>query len=164
MYSHIDQPTLKLPRQYKTVSFITVMIETLIGVLMYGTFIWLAHYLEWDQWTHLLIHGLGIFALFYLVFKWLMPILIYRNFRYGNDETFFKMKSGAFIEKHEIVPMTKIQAVSTKQGPILRRYDFYAVTVKTMGSSHTIPALPKEVAFTFRDTLAVLAKLKEEEV
>lgn len=59
--------------------------------------------------------------------------------------------------------MTKIQSVATEQGPILRKYGLYSVSVETMGSSHTIPALPKDVAVELRNQIAQYAKIKEVE-
>ena len=71
------------------------------------------------------------------------------------------MKSGALVEEYKIVPMTKIQSVATNQGPLLRKYGLYNLTVETMGSSHMIPALPTVVANELRNRIAEYAKLKE---
>lgn len=79
------------------------------------------------------------------------------------NEEFLQLKSGAINETHELVPMTKIQSVATEQGPILKRYELCSVTVETMGSSHTIPALPKELAIELRNQMAQYAKMKEVE-
>ena len=59
--------------------------------------------------------------------------------------------------------MTKIQSISTNQGPLLRKYDFYSISIDTMGSSHSIPALPKEKAIELRNQIAYFAKIKEVE-
>ncbi len=61
------------------------------------------------------------------------------------------------------IPMTKIQGVSTTQGPILRRYQLRSITVETMGSSYSIPALEEKVAYELRDNIAEYAKIKEVE-
>lgn len=48
-------------------------------------------------------------------------------------------------------------------GPILRRYQLRSITVETMGSSYSIPALEEKVAYELRDNIAEYAKIKEVE-
>ncbi len=90
-------------------------------------------------------------------------VFLYRSWRYDVDEEFLQLKSGVFIEKHKLVPMTKIQSVGTKHGPILRKYGLCSVSIQTMGSHHTITALPKETAAQLRNQIAHYAKIKEVE-
>ena len=91
----------------------------------------------------------------------LRPVYLHKHFRYSFTDEFLQIKSGAFHERYELIPMTKIQAVSTNQGPILRRFSLYYLEIETMGSSHDIPALPKEVAIEVRNQIARYAKIKE---
>ena len=89
--------------------------------------------------------------------------LLYKNWRYDADEEFLHLKSGAIYETHQLVPMSKIQAVKTEEGPIFRKYGLCSVSVETMGSSHAIPALRKSVAIELRNRIAQYAKVKEVE-
>ncbi|WP_308737420.1 PH domain-containing protein [Paenibacillus sp. PCH8] len=57
--------------------------------------------------------------------------------------------------------MAKVQSVTTNQGPLMRKYGLYSVTVGTMGSGHHIPALPEEVAFALRNQIASYARINE---
>src|SRR5690625_5986229 len=87
-----------------------------------------------------------ITLLFAIWFILLSPFLLYKNWRYHVDEEFLQLKSGALKEKHQLIPMTKVQSVETNQGPILRKYGLYSLSIKTMGSYHKIPELLGEVA------------------
>ncbi len=89
------------------------------------------------------------------------PVYLHKHFRYGVTDEFLQIKSGAFHEHYALIPMTKIQAVSTSQGPVLRRFSLYTLEIETMGSSHGIPGLPKEVAIDVRNQIARCAKIKE---
>jgi len=71
------------------------------------------------------------------------------------------LKHGALKKVHQIVPMAKVQSVTTNQGPLLRKYGLYSVSIGTMGSSHTIPALPEEVALELRNQIASYARINE---
>jgi len=97
------------------------------------------------------------------VWSFINPFLLYKNWRYDVDEEFLQLKSGVLYEEHQLVPMTKIQSVATKQGPLLRKYGLCSISIETMGSSHTIPALPKDVAIKLRNQIAHYAKIKEVE-
>src|SRR5699024_3062852 len=107
--------------------------------------------------------GVAILLVINKVVDFILPFYRYRNFRYAADEAFLYIKSGAIFEKREVVPMTKIQAVQTDQGPLLRRYNLYTVTVSTMGTTHGMTGLKKDVAFALRDEIARYAKIKEED-
>lgn len=127
-------------------------------------FIILRIYYAWGSWANwLLIIGIILFLCSAIWSIFLRPIFIYKNTRYDISEDFLQIKTGAFHEEQQIIPMTKIQAVSTNQGPILRKYGLYTITVQTMGSSHGIMGLPKEISLELRNQIAVYAKIEEVE-
>lgn len=137
-------------------------ISHVITLVVLGVFYVISLYYTWWPWTHGVILGIAGITLLSAIWSiGLRPVYLHKHFRYGFTDEFLQIKSGAFHEHHELIPMTKIQAVSTNQGPILRRFGLYSLDIETMGSSHGIPALPKETAVAVRDQIALYAKIKE---
>src|SRR5690625_2927251 len=139
------------------------MIGNFIGLISLGVLFYLDYYFSWKEWIGWILIVVTALAFIGAIWGLIHPFLLYKNWRYDADEEFLHLKSGAINETHQLVPMTKIQAVETEQGPILRKYGLRSVSVQTMGSSHTIPALPQEIAIELRNQIAQYAKVKEVE-
>lgn len=91
----------------------------------------------------------------------IQPSWLYKHWYYDVNEEFLQLKHGALTKVHQIIPMAKVQSVTTNQGPLMRKYGLYSVSVGTMGSSHEIPALPEEVALALRHQIASYARINE---
>ncbi|WP_018662622.1 PH domain-containing protein [Heyndrickxia acidiproducens] len=163
MYSDIKEPQQRLSRDAVKVWVIREIIETGTGLIILGILLYLDHRFAWKAWIGWILYGLLVIDVLAAVWSWINSYFLYKNWRYDVSEEFLQLKSGVLNEKHHLVPMTKIQAVATQQGPILKKYGLCSVTVDTMGSSHTIPALPKEDAIALRNQIARYAKIKEVE-
>lgn len=164
MYSEIPAPEGRLSKDSVKVWRITETISHLIGFGILGVLFYLDHLFSWKVWIGWILIGLLVIAVVSAIWSiFIQPFLLYKNWRYAADEEFLQLKSGAFNEEHQLVPMTKIQAVSTNQGPFLRKYGLYSISIETLGSTHGIPALPKDVAIDLRDRIAHFAKIKEVE-
>lgn len=127
-----------------------------------GALLWASYYFSWPKWLSVIFWVAVIFypiASIWAIF--IRPSLLYRFWRYGLDEYFVRLKSGIITKSDIVVPMTKIQYVEANQGPIMRRYNLYSLTIGTLGSSHEIPALKEREAFKLRDLISEHAKLKE---
>lgn len=163
MCSQMNEPQKRLSKDAVKVWIISETITDLIGFIVLGVLFYLDYHFSWKEWIGWILMGITVFAVLGAVWSFINPLLLYKNWRYDIDEEFLQLKSGVLHEVHKLVPMTKIQSVATKQGPLLRKYGLCSVVVDTMGSSHTIPALPKEVAVELRDNIAQYAKIKEVE-
>lgn len=133
-------------------------ITAVLLAVLYGLNVWFS-WGRWAEWTIAILAAITLLSAVWGI--GVRPVLLHRYYRYSADEDFLQLKSGAFHEVHELVPMAKIQAVSTNQGPILRRYNLYSLEIETMGSTHGIPALQKEKALELRNMIAVYAKIRE---
>lgn len=158
----IEAPTQRLAKEtvqaLRIGSLIGHGIIIVILVALYGVNV----YFSWGSWVNWIVYGLLAITLLSAIWGvGLRPVYLVRHFKYEVDQEFLQIKSGAFYETHELIPMAKIQAVSTNQGPVLRRFQLYALEIETMGSSHTIPALPKDLAFEVRNQIATFAKIRE---
>ena len=136
----------------------TIILLVIAALLAAGTFY------DWWHWlviTFWIIGGISVASAVYSIL--IEPALKQRYWRYGTDEEFVKLRSGIWEVSEQTIPMTKVQVVNLKQGPLLRRYGLYSLEIETMGSSHSIPALPEDEARELRNRIAHLAKIREEE-
>lgn len=164
MYSQIPAPEGRLSKNAVKVWMIAETISHLTILIVLTVLFFLDNIFSWKEWIGWIL--IGITCLTMLSALWsifIKPFFLYKNWRYHADEEFLQLKSGAFNEQHQLVPMTKIQAVSTNQGPFLRKYELYSLSIDTMGSSHEIPALPEDIAIELRNQIAHFAKIKEVE-
>lgn len=161
MYTHVESPEHQLSKDSVKVWLISETTMEIIGLIILGILFYLDYHFAWIEWVGWVLIGLTVLSVFSTIWSFFKAFLLYKHWRYGVSEEFLQLKSGAIIEKHQLVPMTKIQSVSTNQGPILRRYSLYAITVNTIGSVHVIPALPETVAMNLRNQIAQYAKVKE---
>ena len=139
------------------------LLSNVVAFIVLALLFYLDWYFDWYNWIVWVLLGLTIFFLIGLVWSVLGPPLTYKSWRYDLDEEFLHLQFGIWSRTEQLVPMTKIQAVSLTQGPLMRKYKLASLSVETMGSSHTIPALPKETAVQLRECIAQFAKIKEVE-
>lgn len=163
MYTSINSPQKRLSKDAIKVWLISDTITNVIGFLILGVLFYLDYRFSWIEWIEWILIGITGLTIIGAGWSLIRPFLLYKNWRYDVDKEFLQLKSGAINETHQLIPMTKIQSVMTEQGPILKKYGLCSVSVETMGSSHTIPVLPKEVAVELRNQIAQYAKIKEVE-
>lgn len=140
---------------------VSEVIGNIIGLIVIGIFFWLQHYFEWPMWVYWILVGLVILSVIGIIWSIFEPTYLYRSWSYQYDDEYLQLSYGIFNREWVTVPMTKIQSVTTSQGPIMRRYHVRSIKVETVGSSHVIPALEENVALALREKIAELAKLKE---
>lgn len=164
MYSQIPVPEGRLSKSAVKVWMIAETVSHLVFFVVLTVLFFLDNYFSWIEWIGWILIGITSLTILSAIWSIFMrPFFLYKNWRYHADEEFLQLKSGAFNEEHQLVPMTKIQAVSTNQGPFLRKYGLYSLSIETMGSSHVIPALPEDIAIELRNRIAHFAKIKEVE-
>ncbi|MEK4013309.1 PH domain-containing protein [Peribacillus castrilensis] len=163
MYSIMSLPQKRLSKDAIKVWMLSETITNLIAFIILGVLLYLDYRFSWKEWIGWILIGITVISVLGAAWSLISPFLLYKNWRFDVDEEFLQLKSGVLNEVHELVPMTKIQSVATKQGPLLRKYGLCSVSIETMGSSHSIPALPKEVAIKLRNQIAQYAKIKEVE-
>lgn len=164
MDSEIGMPQGRLSKDAVKVWIVKETISSLIVLMILGVLLYFDYSYAWKEWIGWIIIVLTIISVLFSIWSiFIEPFLLYKNWRYDVNAEFLQLKSGAINEVHQLVPMTKIQSVETNQGPFLRKYGLYSISVKTMGSSHSIPALPKDVAIKLRNQIAHYAKIKEVE-
>jgi len=164
MYTKIEEPKRCISEKAMKVWRISEFLINVGILVVLGIVFYLDIYFEWKYWIGWII--IGLLGLTVLSAIWgiiIEPSLKQKYWRYDVDEEFIQLKSGIWNKKHQLIPMTKVQSVELIQGPLLRKYQLYSISVGTMGSSHKIPAIPQEEARELRDQIAHYAKIKEVE-
>ncbi|MGN7177104.1 hypothetical protein BK139_22030 [Paenibacillus sp. FSL R5-0490] len=163
MLVNIKEPQNRISPRAIRVWIISEVIQNIIGFAVLGVLFYLDDLFSWKEWIGWVLIILLIVSIPAAIWSFISPFIKYKSWRYDVDEEYVQMKSGVWQEKHLLIPMTKVQSVETVQGPIMRKYGLYSVTMGTMGSSHTIPALPEGEAASLRNQIAKYAKIKEED-
>ncbi|RLL43733.1 hypothetical protein D8M04_12480 [Oceanobacillus piezotolerans] len=151
----------RLSPAFPKVRMISESITNMVGFVVLGILFWLDFYFAWPTWAFWILIGLVLFNIVGTIYSLIEPFYFYQSWSYQFNEEYLQLCYGILRKEWVIVPMTKIQSVTTTQGPIMKTYHMRSIKVETMGSSHTIPALEEEVALSLRQTLAKYAKLKE---
>ncbi|MDQ0721821.1 membrane protein YdbS with pleckstrin-like domain [Paenibacillus sp. W4I10] len=141
---------------------ISAIIWNVIGFLILAVLLILDSIYGWKTWIGWILWGVTAVSVLYAVWDiFIQPSWLYKHWFYDVNEEFLQLKRGALTKVHQIIPMAKVQSVTTNQGPLMRKYGLYSVSVGTMGSSHEIPALPEEVALALRHQIASYARINE---
>lgn len=102
--------------------------------------------------------------LFWLLSIFLMPYLTWKNWRYAIDENEIDLKRGVIFKTRTLIPLSRVQHVDTRQGPLLGSYNLASVTISTAATTHEIPALDSVIADRVRQQISTYARLAEEDV
>ncbi|MEX2600339.1 MAG: PH domain-containing protein [Balneolaceae bacterium] len=115
---------------------------------------------------HLWIAGIGVVVIFLLWLSGIVffPYIRWKRWRYSVDQHEIDLKRGILVVQRTLIPLSRVQHVDTRQGPILRWYKLASVTISTAATTHEIPALDEVIADRVRDTISKYARLAEEDV
>ncbi|MEJ7838833.1 MAG: PH domain-containing protein [Thermomicrobiales bacterium] len=122
-----------------------------IGITLWRDSSWL--------WPSLVI---GVFLLLAITSTFLSPNIRYRQWRYEIRESEVDLKHGILTQTRQLVPMSRIQHVDTRRGPLQRRFGLSSVILFTAAGAIEIPALSVEIAADVRDRIATLANVHED--
>jgi membrane protein YdbS with pleckstrin-like domain len=93
-----------------------------------------------------------------------MPYLSWKNWRYAIDENEIDLKRGVIFKTRTLIPLSRVQHVDTREGPLLRNYNLASVTISTAATTHEIPALDSVLADRVRKQISTYARLAKEDV
>ncbi|MFC4858374.1 PH domain-containing protein [Actinophytocola glycyrrhizae] len=102
-----------------------------------------------------LLLALGIVLVIGIPYMIVMPIWRYRVHRWEITEDAVYTRSGWLWQEWRVAPMSRIQTVDTKRGPLEQAFRLSSVTVTTASAAGpiTIKGLDHEVAAELADTL-----------
>lgn len=154
-------PKHQLAKAAITVWRLTGIITFIILMMTAGALTYVAYRFEWPWFISAIAISLTLFEA--LVHILIIPNIRYKRFRYEILDEEIYIQRGLLIVTRTLVPMTRIQHVDTKQGPILRKYNLMTVTISTAATTHEIPALPSKEADRLRNDIAVRARVIEDD-
>lgn len=156
----IPIPTERISPKAITVWRIQDLIFYSFTLLLFSALLFLTHYYHWFDWIRiLLLITIGIIILQTVYKLSLHPILLQKTWRYSINMDYVQIRHGIFHTFHTIIPMSRIEFVNTKQGPVLRRFDLTKMTIGTITSTMEIPAIPEDDAKKLREQIVYYAKL-----
>lgn len=163
MNTYIPAPTHQLPKDSIKVMILKEIIGLVVTLGVLGGLFALHSYFSWPVWSWWALMGGVILSVCLTVPSLFTPFLQYKNTRYGVTEEFLLIKTGALKRTDQLIPMAKIQTVSTQQGIMMRKYNMMSVAIQTTGSHHLMPYLHEEEARNLRNQIAHYAKIEEVE-
>jgi membrane protein YdbS with pleckstrin-like domain len=92
----------------------------------------------------------------------LVPSIRWRHWRYEIGDLEVDLERGIWTITRTRVPMSRIQHVDTRRGPLEQRLGLATVVLYTAAGANEIPALALPVADTVRDRIAVLANTHDD--
>ena len=93
---------------------------------------------------------------------WPYPDLLWRHWRYEIGEAEVDLQHGWWTTTRTLIPITRIQHVDTRRGPLQRRFGLASVVLYTAAGASEIPALADHVAAEARDRIAALANAHDD--
>ncbi|MEX1137447.1 MAG: PH domain-containing protein, partial [Balneolales bacterium] len=127
--------------------------------IVYGSMAWEG---DWPFWPFYPLSALVIINT--LLQFTLVPLILWRRWRYAINENEIDLKRGLFIVRRTLIPVKRVQHVDTSQGPVYRKLELAAVSIFTAGSTHEIPALSEETADEVRSLISKFAREAQEDV
>lgn len=116
----------------------------------------------WPWWIFIVFASVGI--LYSVLEVAVIPGIYYRAWRYRITEKEIELHHGILVRKRTLIPMSRIQHVDSKQGPILKQYGLSTVAFATAAGSHSIPALSEAAAEQVRHQISDLAGVADEDI
>ncbi|MFN4215709.1 PH domain-containing protein [Exiguobacterium sp.] len=155
----------KLPVEARTVFRLSSAIFYLIGFLVTGALAFAAVWFDWPRWLQITAFVLLAIDVIYS----LVDIIVFQKwkqerFTYLVQPLEIRLHHGIITTHDVLIPMTKVQYVHAKQGPLLRKYGLQTITIGTAAGSHEIYAIEESFAKTLREQIAVYARIEEEDV
>lgn len=154
-----------LPIEARTVFRLSSAIFYLIGLVITGGLVAVSLYFDWPMWLQYTMYALLAIDLIYSV----IDIAVFQKwkqerFTYLVQPLEIRLHHGIITTHDVLIPMTKVQYVHAKQGPLLRKYGLQTITIGTAAGSHEIYAIEESFAKTLREQIAVYARIEEEDV
>jgi membrane protein YdbS with pleckstrin-like domain len=97
-----------------------------------------------------------------LILTLTVPQIRYRQWRYEIRDREIDLRFGVFTHTRQLIPISRVQHVDTRRGPLQRRFGLATVVFFTAAGSIEIPALALETANDVRDRIAALANVQDD--
>lgn len=152
------------PKSVPAWRFIQILSKSLYLLIPVGYLV-AGFWIDLPEIDPFLFWGMTVVLVFYWIFSvFFLPKIRYKYWEYGVNEHEIELQSGIVIRRKTLIPLSRVQHVDTRQGPIFRQYDLANVMIFTAAGSHSIPALDEIVAEELRKQISAYAQLATEDV
>jgi len=164
MTIHINEPSDTISSKAISVWRISNVLKNSIALILLCILLYLSHTFSWYSWINIILYVMISFVILMALYDFFIhPVYLQRTWRYDISEHVVQLKYGFFHKHHIIIPVSRIEYVNTRQGPLLRRYHLSAMTIGTITSQHDIPALEETIARDLRYKIISLAQINDEQ-
>jgi len=94
----------------------------------------------------------------------IMPPVRWKRWRYSINQNEIDLLRGIIVRKETLIPLSRVQHVDTRQGPLLRWFNLSSVTISTAATTHEIPGLDEVIADRVRKKISTYARLADDDV
>lgn len=144
-------------------------INSCIGIVVWlilsiGLYIGLSLFTEFKSGYILLASSVFFIGVIYnltLLIK--VSELSYESWRFKIENNIVITQRGVFFKKIDYIPISRIQHVSTNQGPIMKKYGLYELVMVTAGGTHSIPCIEEKQAKSLQELIANCAERSKQE-
>lgn len=130
-----------------------------LGYSLISFFLWRFGDLKW---LVLLLAVLFLIHLFLSVVLW--PRWRWQRWRYDIREKEMEVEYGVWTRRRTLIPMSRVQHVDFRQGPLLKKYQLASVVIFTAATVHEIPALDEQEAEQLCAAISALVKVDDRDV
>lgn len=103
-------------------------------------------------------------TLIWAVAVFVLPAVRWKRWRYCINQNEIDLLRGVIVRKETLIPLSRVQHVDTRQGPLLRWFNLSSVTISTAATTHEIPGLDAVIADRVRKEISTYARLAEDDV
>lgn len=93
---------------------------------------------------------------------WYVPRVTWRQWRYAIRDDEVELHSGIIERRLTLIPMSRVQFVDFRQGPVDRFFGLATIIIHTAGGSRDIPGIAVEEAEPLRNRIAALANIHDD--
>ncbi len=93
---------------------------------------------------------------------WYVPRVTWQQWRYEIREDEVELHSGIVERRLTLIPMSRVQFVDFRQGPVDRFFDLATIIIHTAGGSRDIPGIAVDEAEPLRNRIAALANIHDD--
>ena len=152
-FSRVDKKAKTKWRLTRFIGLVFLLIISAVGILAVAS-------AEDTALTVLAGIVFGVVILAQLVNLIVYPIIEYIQWEYLIDDDRIEIKKGIFWRSHTVIPISRIQHVSSKSGPVQNMFGLASVEINTAGGVHSIDELNKETAREICEKLKNIVNLK----
>ncbi len=154
-------PKEHLDPRARTMWYVSESIQSAMWVFMVGAGAWaLIRFTDVTTWWVVL--AAAFFIVGSIIETIISPAWKYRYWRFEIREDEVDLQHGFLVKTRQLVPMSRIQHVDTRRGPLQQRFGLSSVVFFTAAGSMEIPALSQERAADVRNRIAELAKVHDD--